>query len=182
LHAPRSRARARADTKPANDQAAAGSLLGECPVCEEPLTPASPSLFWCSEECQAVWQHEPESEPPALHGIPPESFWPAFMRTVLGVAPPGMTPIALPHPDRPTQRIVAHNWQCCAGQRCPLHNPSDHPLKDAPMRWRGDVGIIERTCPHGIDHPDPDDLRIRSGFGGVHSCDGCCRSPRGERT
>ncbi len=37
---------------------------------------------------------------------------------------------------------------------------------------------LERTCAHGIGHPDPDSLAWL-GCEGIHGCDGCChRSPR----
>jgi hypothetical protein len=40
--------------------------------------------------------------------------------------------------------------------------------------------LIERICPHGIGHPDPDSARFiakQEGNGAiwVHGCDGCCR-------
>lgn len=38
-----------------------------------------------------------------------------------------------------------------------------------PLNWRGDRGLIERRCPHGIGHPDPDTVGDT-----VHGCDGCC--------
>lgn len=61
----------------------------------------------------------------------------------------------------------------CAGQSCSIHNPSDHHMRNWPLHWRDDRGICERTCPHGIGHPDPD------GIGdGVHGCDGCCQNAR----
>lgn len=52
-----------------------------------------------------------------------------------------------------------------------------------PMLWRKDRQLMERTCPHGIGHPDPDDmafkaLRMNSAMAraeGVHGCDGCCQ-------
>ena len=32
-----------------------------------------------------------------------------------------------------------------------------------------------RTCPHDIQHPDPDDFKIIDGIdNGEHDCDGCC--------
>jgi len=55
--------------------------------------------------------------------------------------------------------------------KCPIHNPSDHHMRDWEQNWRGDRGFIERICPHGIGHPDPDDLQADA----VHGCDGCCR-------
>ena len=63
----------------------------------------------------------------------------------------------------------------CSGPFCVIHNPSDHPLNDAPLNWRSDKGVI---CPHGIGHDDPDDVAHRQRMGathaGVHGCDGCC--------
>lgn len=66
---------------------------------------------------------------------------------------------------------------------CCIHKPSDHPLKDAPMNWRGDRGFMERICKHGTGHPDPDDLahkkrmlgdKYENYAFGVHGCCGCC--------
>lgn len=77
--------------------------------------------------------------------------------------------------------LRVHNRKLCAGQFCTIHNPSDHHMKDWPMTWRGDRGIMERSCTHGIGHPDPDDAayrRRRDGANadqGIHGCDGCCR-------
>lgn len=69
----------------------------------------------------------------------------------------------------------------CHEHGCVIHNPSDHAMRAFPTLWRGDRGIMERLCPHGVGHPDPDDqayiTRVR-GEGhaeGVHGCDGCCR-------
>lgn len=71
-----------------------------------------------------------------------------------------------------------HPASACAGRPCCLHNPSDHALRDAPLRWRNDRGICERVCEHGVAHDDPDDLAYRRSIGrqasGVHGCDGCC--------
>ena len=76
--------------------------------------------------------------------------------------------------------LVTHPPQRCAGNACCIHNPSVHPLDTAPLHWRGDIGLMERTCPHGIGHPDPDDIaykaRVTGDDGwGVHGCDGCCQ-------
>ena len=71
-----------------------------------------------------------------------------------------------------------HPPAACAGRACCIHAPSEHPLADAPLNWRGDRRIMERLCPHGIGHPDPDDAAYRAAaFGGAdttHGCDGCC--------
>lgn len=64
-------------------------------------------------------------------------------------------------------------------QRCALHNPTDHHMREWPAVFRLDkLSLMERTCPHGCGHPDPDSLdyftRHEMGFVGVHGCDGCC--------
>lgn len=82
------------------------------------------------------------------------------------------------------QRVWVHSKDRCTGP-CPIHNPSDHHMKDWPLHWRDDRGIFERMCEHGVGHPDPDTIefirRIR-GEGpaeteAVHGCDGCCAPP-----
>jgi predicted house-cleaning noncanonical NTP pyrophosphatase (MazG superfamily) len=76
-----------------------------------------------------------------------------------------------------------HMREECRGHHCPLHDPSDHALKDAPLHWRSDRGLMERICTHGVGHPDPDDLAYKAlllgqddaGAEAVHGCCGCCR-------
>jgi hypothetical protein len=70
------------------------------------------------------------------------------------------------------QLFGVHAAGTCFGEFCPIHNVSDHPLKDAPQRWRSDYRL-ERVCEHGIGHPDPDDYKSRA-IKSVHGCDGCC--------
>lgn len=69
------------------------------------------------------------------------------------------------------QHLIVHdrNLTCILG--CPIHSPSDHAMKEWPTHWRDDGRFMERICPHGIGHPDPDDPRAP----GIHGCDGCCR-------
>lgn len=71
-----------------------------------------------------------------------------------------------------------HDPDLCAGEWCVVHNPSPHHMRDWDLNWRGDRGLMERICPHGIGHPDPDSLAFfeRNGqdWQGVHGCDGCC--------
>jgi hypothetical protein len=69
--------------------------------------------------------------------------------------------------------LRVHPKTKCKGQHCCIHNPSDHHMKEWPQNWRGDRGIMERICPHGIGHPDPDDPATDK----IHGCDGCC-TPR----
>ena len=74
--------------------------------------------------------------------------------------------------------LRTHGPDECSGEHCCIHNPSNHPLRDAPMHWRSDKHVMERICEHGIGHADPDDVAHRKRMGveraGVHGCDGCC--------
>lgn len=74
--------------------------------------------------------------------------------------------------------LNVHGPKECAGEVCCIHNPTNHHMIAWRQNWRGDKGMMERLCPHGVGHPDPDDLRVRTTPGvGVHGCDGCCRPP-----
>lgn len=91
--------------------------------------------------------------------------------------------------------LVTHDEsECLLPRSCPIHSPSDHPLNSAPMQWVTELSQLLRVCEHGITHPDPDDLRVKTFLGGlknlllveaitsVHlvaeNCDGCCHSER----
>lgn len=61
---------------------------------------------------------------------------------------------------------------------CAIHSPSDHSMREWPLVLR-ETALVERTCPHGIGHPDPDSVAyMRHVTGesswGIHGCDGCC--------
>jgi len=73
--------------------------------------------------------------------------------------------------------LRVHPATKCAGEACTIHNPSDHHMRQWPLNWRGDRGTMERICPHGVGHPDPDGISEDT----VHGCDGCCR-PQGRTT
>jgi len=84
------------------------------------------------------------------------------------------------------QRILnVHRAGDCSGGNCPIHNPSEHYLADAPRHYVGDKQLMERVCEHGVHHPDPDALahlaRVHGAEWaaeiGVHTCDGCCTLP-----
>lgn len=72
-----------------------------------------------------------------------------------------------------------HEREKCAGRPCPIHTLTDHSMRDFPQHFRSDSGLMERICPHGIGHPDPDSLPYFEERGieamDVHGCDGCCR-------
>jgi hypothetical protein len=78
-----------------------------------------------------------------------------------------------------------HSKEMCEASRkagspehCFIHNPSTHHMRDWPIVVRAST-LIERVCPHGVGHPDPDSaayLNWRDGHDawGIHGCDGCC--------
>lgn len=76
--------------------------------------------------------------------------------------------ITLEHTDKFFR--VMHAADKCAGVSCTIHNRSDHKIRAFPQSWRGDRGIMERICPHGVGHPDPDEINQDR----THGCDGCC--------
>lgn len=78
-----------------------------------------------------------------------------------------------------------HGEARCAGAPCPFHNPSDHPLREAPLAWFKELNLMMRQCEHGSLHPDPDSmlhLRFRTFYDGWHPCceQQCCL-PAAER-
>ena len=85
--------------------------------------------------------------------------------------------------------ILAHKkGNCNIPELCAVHNPSDHNMRDFKQHWRYDRGIIERICPHGVGHPDPDIIAYIRAIAGdkqaecesVHGCDGCCVLAKGR--
>jgi hypothetical protein len=84
------------------------------------------------------------------------------------------------------QWFITHEPGQCAGEHCVIHNRSDHVMRSFPQLFRWDRGIMERTCPHGTGHPDPDQEEFfEKAFGEnakyewYHGCDGCC-NPESE--
>lgn len=70
-----------------------------------------------------------------------------------------------------------HPRGTCAGEYCTIHNRSNHRMRDFPQLWRGDRGIMERTCPDcGCGHPDPDSPWEKGSYEWVHGCCGACSS------
>lgn len=70
-----------------------------------------------------------------------------------------------------------HDPSQCQEEYCTVHNRSDHHMRSFPQHWRSDRGIMERICPHGVGHPDPDSPWPPDSHMWVHGCDGCC-SPK----
>lgn len=85
--------------------------------------------------------------------------------------------------------LQTHGPDQCEGNFCALHNPSDHPLKHAVMRWDSSRNLMVRFCIHGLWHPDPDDIAFKHRANSVywasicekHPCDTCCRKTTVER-
>lgn len=91
--------------------------------------------------------------------------------------------------------LRTHPEGACSGEYCCIHNPSDHHMREWPQLWRSDKGLMERTCPHGVGHPDPDDIAHKRRVNApnlesvtVHGCCGCCtlstdavESPDGQK-
>lgn len=71
------------------------------------------------------------------------------------------------------QKVFVHEVEGCLGP-CPVHRPSGHHMVDWPTYWREDRYMMERLCPHGVGHPDPDHIGY-TGQESLHGCDGCCR-------
>lgn len=73
-----------------------------------------------------------------------------------------------------------HSPDNCAGFFCTIHNRSDHSMRSFPQHWRSDRGIMERICPHGVGHPDPDSPWELDSNMWIHGCDGCCGTTETE--
>lgn len=76
-----------------------------------------------------------------------------------------------------------HSPRVCVGRRCVIHNPSDNVANRQgwPYNWRGDRGLMERICTHGVGHPDVDDVAWQNSVyperaAAIHGCcqEGCC--------
>lgn len=82
----------------------------------------------------------------------------------------------LEHSDTVLQSV--HDSSKCEGRSCSLHSRTNHLMRGNRQVWRGDLGVIERICDHGVGHPDPDDRpyleTVDNGLFLLHGCDGCC--------
>jgi hypothetical protein len=78
--------------------------------------------------------------------------------------------------DFGTKLRNVHQPSKCEGHACVIHHPSDHSMRKFPLLWRIDKRVFERICPHGIGHPDPDDIEFQDQpWLTIHGCDGCCQ-------
>jgi hypothetical protein len=90
------------------------------------------------------------------------------------------------------QQLLVHRENPeCKEFGCVIHHPTDHCMRDFPTYYRYDRGLMERICPHGVGHPDPDDLAFKRRtyhgrmhpdqyfkYEAIHGCDGCCFEDR----
>lgn len=73
------------------------------------------------------------------------------------------------------QIITCHDAFACAPFQCTIHRPTEHSMRKFPNRWDQLTQMMVRVCPHGEEHPDPDDMNARiSEEKGRCSCDCLC--------
>lgn len=168
-----------------------------CGWCSQPLPVDGVSLDFCDQHHQTLWwrHHDRDASDIATAHLDDdahasdadatarsswEAFWEAF-------AAPFLSSVNL----RGGQLLYnAHPRSRCAGRPCCVHAPSRHHMFDWRQHWRSDRQLMERICPHGVGHPDPDHIAYlrdttNAGYAssaGVHGCDGCCRPPQPEGT
>jgi hypothetical protein len=78
--------------------------------------------------------------------------------------------------------VFVHTLKRCKGIPgkipCVVHDPVAGSWDDLELIFRGDRGIFERICVHGVGHPDPNQIDFwklaGQEFLGDHGCDGCC--------
>jgi hypothetical protein len=101
------------------------------------------------------------------------------------IGPETYCPALRPDENGVMAAAAPHDPSACQGRNCAWHNPSQHHMRDWPLIWRPYRGRSDRICPHGVGHPDPDDVLDLQALGGGrtdHVCDGCCIAPlRAER-
>lgn len=76
--------------------------------------------------------------------------------------------------------VNTHSQTRCALGPCVIHNRTAHHMRSWWAIWLEDRKIVERICPHGIGHPDPDQFGYWRDtdqlWQATHGCDGCCDS------
>jgi hypothetical protein len=71
--------------------------------------------------------------------------------------------------------MTTHGRARCALEHCCIHNPSDHPLRNAPLSWLKSINLMLRICPCSQPHPDPDSMDwLRSRFMPYDMWHPCC--------
>ena len=78
------------------------------------------------------------------------------------------------------ERLYTHTPNACKDdETCSVHKPSNHCMVEFRQHWRNDRALMERICPCGVGHPDPDDLSFKrkskgEEFAHYESIHGCC--------
>lgn len=76
------------------------------------------------------------------------------------------------------QHLFTHSaLECLGSPACVIHKPSNHHMASWPQVYRHDINRMDRTCPHSIEHPDPDEINLDQPGRAAHHCDGCCTPP-----
>lgn len=71
--------------------------------------------------------------------------------------------------------IRTHRRDDCWGYWCPIHNQSPHHMRGWDQVFDPDEAItMQRVCPCGNLHPDPDSPETDHGWHKVSGCCGCC--------
>lgn len=134
-----------------------GSIVGQ--IMDDVVTAAEVRCSRTCEEC---------GTPGEAHQI--RGWWRTLCDEHAGV-------VRLEHSDETI--VNTHDPEQCAHEHCTIHNMSEHHMRDWPQHWRSDRGLMERICPHGVGHPDPDEYKIHlNPAESIHGCDGCCGVPK----
>ena len=131
------------------------------------------------------YEHESGStcEMCGLPGAPRDGGW---IKTLCEEHSEGRDQLSYKTGTGQTISRVHRRTKDCEEYHCVIHNPSDHCMKDFPTHWRSDRGIMERICPHGCGHIDPDDYSFilrtqgeeKAESRSIHGCCGCCSPPK----
>jgi hypothetical protein len=71
--------------------------------------------------------------------------------------------------------INSHDESQCEAVTCPMHKRTDHHMRGFKQFFLHGWDIVVRVCPHGVKHPDPDDMyAMSSEYAENHNCDACC--------
>lgn len=94
------------------------------------------------------------------------------------------------HQDYERRLFTCHPEDKCEGEGCPIHHPSNHPMRELPW-FAVNRPLITRLCEHGYHHPDPDSLAYVLRFVDpqnsyqweMHECcpHGCCGVPKQQQ-
>lgn len=76
-------------------------------------------------------------------------------------------------------QVVTHRKDDCWGYWCPVHNQSPHHMRGWRQVYdRDDIPTMQRECPCGSLHPDPDAQDSDHGWHMRSGCCGCCNPRR----